>query len=43
VVKQEEAKEVLSKVKTYLRKGVGGKAFIAKANNKGATIRVIED
>jgi beta-RFAP synthase len=43
VVKQEEAKEVLSKVKTYLRKGVGGKAFIAKANNKGATIRVIEE
>jgi beta-RFAP synthase len=43
VVKKEEAKAVLSKVKTYLRKGVGGQAFIAKANNKGAIIRVIED
>jgi beta-ribofuranosylaminobenzene 5'-phosphate synthase len=43
VVKQEEAKQVLSKVKAYLRKGVGGQAFIAKANNKGAVIRVIED
>jgi beta-RFAP synthase len=39
VVKQEEAKSVLSKVKAYLREGVGGQAFIAKANNKGATIR----
>jgi beta-ribofuranosylaminobenzene 5'-phosphate synthase len=43
VVKQEEAREVLLKVKAYLRKGVGGQAFIAKANNKGATIKVIED
>jgi beta-RFAP synthase len=43
VVKQEEAKQVLSKVKAYLREGVGGQAFIAEANNKGATIRVIED
>jgi beta-RFAP synthase len=43
VVKQEEAKAVLSKVKAYLREGEGGQAFIAKANNKGATIRVIED
>ncbi len=43
VVKQEEAKAMLSKVKAYLREGVGGQAFIVKANNKGATIRVIED
>lgn len=43
VVKQEEAKTVLSKVQAFLREGVGGQAFIAKANNKGATIRVIED
>ena len=43
VVKQEEAKAVLSKVKAYLREGVGGQAFIARANNKGATIKVIED
>jgi beta-RFAP synthase len=43
VVKQDEAKQVLSKVKGFLRKGVGGQAFTAKGNNKGATIRVIED
>ena len=43
VVKKEEAKAVLSRVKTYLRAGIGGQAFIAKANNKGATITVIED
>ncbi len=42
VVKKEDAKEALQKVKTYLRKGVGGEAFVAKANNRGATIRVIE-
>jgi beta-ribofuranosylaminobenzene 5'-phosphate synthase len=41
VVKQEEAKEMLSKVKTYLNKGVGGQVFIAKANNKGATIKLV--
>jgi beta-ribofuranosylaminobenzene 5'-phosphate synthase len=41
VVKQEEARAVLSKVKAYLRKGVGGEAFVAKPNNKGASIRVI--
>ena len=33
VVKKEEAKQVLSKIKGYLRKGVGGQAFIAKGNN----------
>ena len=43
MVKQEQAKEVLSKVKAYLRKGVGGQAFIAKANNRGATIKIVED
>jgi beta-RFAP synthase len=40
VVTQEEAKEALSSVKAYLNKGVGGQAFIAKANNKGATIKI---
>jgi len=43
VVKQEEAKQILSKVKAYLRKGVGGKAFIAKANNRGASIKLIDE
>jgi len=42
VVKQEEAQRVLSKVKAHLREGVGGQAFIAKANNRGATIKLIE-
>jgi beta-ribofuranosylaminobenzene 5'-phosphate synthase len=42
VVKQQEAKPVLTKVKEYLRKGVGGDAFIAKANNRGATIKVTD-
>ncbi len=40
VVKQEEAKEALHKVIAYLNKGVGGQAFIAKANNKGATVKI---
>lgn len=43
VVKQEEAKEVLSKVKAYLRKGVGGDVFIAKANNRGASIKLFDE
>jgi beta-ribofuranosylaminobenzene 5'-phosphate synthase len=41
VVTQEEAKETLSKIKSYLNKGVGGEAFIAKANNRGATIKLV--
>jgi beta-ribofuranosylaminobenzene 5'-phosphate synthase len=40
VVKQEQAKQALTKVKGYLRESSGGEAFIAKANNHGATIRV---
>jgi beta-ribofuranosylaminobenzene 5'-phosphate synthase len=43
VVKQEQAKSTLAKVKAYLHKGVGGEAFVAKANNKGATIKTSED
>jgi beta-RFAP synthase len=39
VVKREEAKERLKAVKVYLNKCVGGQAFVAKANNKGATIK----
>ena len=42
VVKQEEATNILKKVKTYLRRGVGGEAFIARANNRGATIKVTD-
>lgn len=40
VVKQEDAKMALKKVKAYLAKGVGGEVFIAKGNNKGATIKL---
>jgi beta-RFAP synthase len=40
VVKQEDAKAALKKVKAYLAKGVGGEVFIAKGNNKGATIKL---
>jgi beta-RFAP synthase len=42
IVKQEEAKQVLAKVQTHINKTVGGQAFIAKANNKGATIRLVK-
>lgn len=41
VVKQEEAKQALSRVKSYLNESVGGQVFVAKANNKGATIRLV--
>jgi beta-ribofuranosylaminobenzene 5'-phosphate synthase len=40
VAKQKEAKALLSKVQVYLKSGVGGDVFIAKANNKGASIKV---
>jgi beta-RFAP synthase len=43
VVKQEQAKTTLAKVRAYLHKGVGGEAFVAKANNKGAIIKTSED
>ena len=41
VVKQEEAKQTLLKTKVYLNKSVGGKVFVAKANNKGAYIKIV--
>jgi beta-ribofuranosylaminobenzene 5'-phosphate synthase len=43
VVKHEQAKQTLAQVKAYLHSGVGGEAFIAKANNRGATIKTLED
>jgi beta-ribofuranosylaminobenzene 5'-phosphate synthase len=42
VVKKEQAAQVLSKVKAYLSKSVGGQVFIAKANNTGAKIKTIK-
>lgn len=40
VVKQEHAPAYLAKVQAYLKGGAGGEAFIAKANNQGATVKV---
>ncbi|MCL2134396.1 MAG: kinase [Candidatus Bathyarchaeota archaeon] len=40
IVKQNQTKEIFKKVKTYLAKSVGGNVFVAKANNKGSTIKV---
>jgi beta-RFAP synthase len=41
IVKQKDANQTLKKVRTHLKEGVGGQAFVAKANNKGATIKTI--
>jgi predicted sugar kinase len=35
-----EAKEIQLKVQAFLRKSVGGRVFTAKANNRGAYIKV---
>lgn len=40
VAKKEKAKQACAKVQAYLKKNVGGQVFVAKANNKGAQIRV---
>jgi beta-ribofuranosylaminobenzene 5'-phosphate synthase len=40
VTQKEKAKELKSKVKAFLRKSVGGQVFVAKANNRGAYIKV---
>lgn len=37
---EKEAKEIQTKISTCLKEGVGGQVFTAKANNKGATIRI---
>jgi beta-RFAP synthase len=42
VVKQEDAKTTQQSIEEFLRNGVGGEVFVAKANNRGATIRVTE-
>jgi beta-RFAP synthase len=42
VVKREQAVPALKKLEAYLAKGVGGEAFIAKANNRGATIKMAD-
>ncbi|XHH09173.1 MAG: beta-ribofuranosylaminobenzene 5'-phosphate synthase family protein [Candidatus Bathyarchaeia archaeon] len=40
IVKAEQAKPALKKLKTYLAGSFGGEAFIAKANNRGATVKI---
>ncbi|MCL2642953.1 MAG: kinase [Candidatus Bathyarchaeota archaeon] len=43
IVKQKDAKETLKKVRNHLSKSVGGDVFVAKANNKGATIKITQN
>jgi beta-RFAP synthase len=43
IVKQQQATQLLTKVKAHLQKSVGGEVFIARANNRGATVKVVED
>ncbi len=43
VVKQEKEKQALEEVKRHLHEGTGGEAFVAKANNCGATIKIFEE
>ncbi len=40
VTQKEKAKELEAKTKAFLKKSMGGQVFIAKANNKGAYIKV---
>jgi len=40
ITKQQNSKDALKKVKAHLTKGAGGEAFVAKANNRGATIKL---
>lgn len=42
IVKKEEAKQILMKVQDHLKRNVGGQAFVAKANNKGAHVKLIK-
>jgi beta-ribofuranosylaminobenzene 5'-phosphate synthase len=40
LTQKDEAKEIQLKIQAFLRKSVGGKAFTAEANNRGAYIKV---
>ena len=40
LTQKEKAKEIEPKVKAFLKKSVGGQVFVAKANNRGAYIKV---
>jgi beta-RFAP synthase len=41
VVKNEQAKVIRTRVQAFLNKSVGGEVFVAKANNRGAAIKVL--
>lgn len=43
VQSENQARKLQSQVQAFLDKGVGGKAFYAKANNRGAYIKLIKD
>ena len=43
VVKSSEAKEAQAKTQAFLDGNVGGNVFVAKANNRGAIIRVYKN
>jgi beta-ribofuranosylaminobenzene 5'-phosphate synthase len=40
LTQKDEAKEIQLKVQAFLRKSVGGQVFVAKANNRGAYVKV---
>jgi beta-ribofuranosylaminobenzene 5'-phosphate synthase len=40
ITQKENAKQIEAKVKAYLKKSVGGQVFTAKANNRGAYIKI---
>ena len=40
IAQKENAKKIEAKVKAFLKKSVGGRVFTAKANNKGAYIKI---
>jgi beta-RFAP synthase len=42
VAQKEKAKKIEFKIKAFLKKSVGGQVFTAKANNRGAYIKVTE-
>jgi beta-ribofuranosylaminobenzene 5'-phosphate synthase len=43
VVKSSEAQKLQMKTQDFLEENIGGKVFVAKANNRGATIRVYKN
>ncbi len=40
LVEEKDAKLICVKINAFLEKNVGGKVFVAKPNNKGATIKI---